>query len=288
MSQEIINSGNTQLYNNIFCNFVPTNNGFNTCTNCNFDVTNATKTSTQDGSQDCLNSCSSQSNCVAYSYNNSNGSCSEYSTFPNQINTANGIDSGYSLNFPYDYTTLSSQQQNNVQVKCGDQYLNNYYINNNNVEIADCITISNSGSNTLLDVDPECLYNIYQENGIQTNVVNESTYQENSSYSPKSKSDPTIDTYMAEYDAYITTNVQLTNLSPQGTNTNNLNSYNQTYKDSMEKTFDPVLKSDMKVINSIGIIEKFDNNKLNTNNTLLFIILIVLIIIILFYVFRKK
>ena len=233
MSQEVITLGNTQLYNNIFCNFEPTNNGFSTCTDCNFDIQNAYQTTTQSSAQDCQNACSGQPNCTAYSFNTSSGQCSQYSTFPNQINGAAGIDSGYSLNFPFDYNNLNSQQQNNVQVKCGDQYLNNYYINNNNVEIADCMSISNSGSNTLLNVDPECLYNIYQTNGLPTSILNETTYQENSAYSPMSKSDPVIDKYIGNYEDYITANVQIQNLTPTGKNTNNLNTYNQLYDDTM-------------------------------------------------------
>jgi hypothetical protein len=292
-ANKIINSGNTQLYNQVYCNFIPTNSlGFNTCTNCNFTDIKPFTSTQQSSENSCNTACSNNPVCVGYTYNTQTGNCDNFNVYPNVINyNASNNNSGYYVNGSYDYNSLSSQQQNNVKVKCADQFLNNLYIGNNNIEIANCISVTNSGSNTLLNVDPTCL----NSKGINTNTVNQANYNLGN-ISTTTISDPTIDKYMSEYNSFTTADVQNININ------NKLSEYNKNpiidnsnilynkYRETVEDTAIP-LKASLKDLNKALGIERFENEKINTINKLKIIpllLIIFIIFIILFYVFKKK
>ena len=255
---KVLNSGFNQMYNEIFCNLFPLNNGFNTCTNCDYgfapinpysnagisiknnfitmpysspnpdtftiniyyiseysckinatrtdmnsgwnlflqikifsmdkqsnyiadfgssNTNNVTKTfntnpvqllpngnptaadgsnisgqSTQNGEQNCLIDCKNDPLCTSYSYDFSKktNNCTKYNTFPVNINhNVQNINSGYSLNkYSYDYNNLSDSQKENIQKKCGNQYLNNTYTSNIPVDITSCLTVNNNSQNS--------------------------------------------------------------------------------------------------------------------------------------------
>lgn len=296
-NNEIINSGTTQLYNQIYCNFLPKNSlGFNTCTNCNFTDVKPFSSTQQSSENNCNTNCSNNPVCVAYTYNTSSGNCDNFNQYPNVINySSSGNNSGYSLNGTYDFNSLNSQQQDNVKVKCADQFLNNTYIGNNNIEIANCLSIGSSGSNTVFNVNPSCLSNIYQQNNLPINGVNQSNYN-NGSINTNTITDPVIDKYMNEYKAFTVADVQnininnkLSELSPTP-NIDNHGVLYDKYKSTMKISSLPLFASFKSLDKALGI-EKFENQNMNTINKFKFIpilLIIFIIFIILFYVFKKK
>ena len=99
-AKQIINSGNTQLYNQVYCNFMPTNSlGFNTCTNCNFTDIKPFSSTQQSSESSCNTACSNNPVCVAYTYNTQNGNCDNFNSYPNVINyNSSNNNSGYFIN----------------------------------------------------------------------------------------------------------------------------------------------------------------------------------------------
>ena len=76
MSQEVLISGNNQLYNPLFCNLFSTNNGFITCDNCTLSgPSNVSNTSNQGSDQACLNACKANNYCTSYNFDKINGTC---------------------------------------------------------------------------------------------------------------------------------------------------------------------------------------------------------------------
>lgn len=287
MSQEVLITGDNQLYNPLFCNLYPTNNGFITCDNCSLSgASNIQTSSNQSSAQDCLNACQANSYCTSYNYNSSNGICSQYQDFPTGINNnVQNQSSGYNVSSPFtfDYTTLSSQQQTNSQIKCGDQFLNNQYINNNNVELANCITVSDSGSNSVLNADPECVYNVYNQNSLPTNQVYTNSLIENDQYNLKSTRDPKIDKYEINYKAYVDSNVQIENINKLNSQSTS-STIDPQYQLLMEKTYDPILKTTPNIVRKIKSKENFEN-KIENNNVYNYSSYIIIILIIIFIIF---
>lgn len=298
MSQEVLITGDNQLYNPLFCNLYSTNNGFITCDNCSLSgASNVTNTSNQSGYQDCLNACQSNSYCTSYNYNSSDGTCTQYQDFPTGINNnVTNSSAGYNISAPftYDYNNLSSDQQTNTQIKCADQYLNNQYINNNNVELASCLSVSESGSNSVVNADPECVYNIYNQNGLPTNQVYTNSVIQNDQYNLNSTRDSKIDQYQQNYKAYVNSNVQITNIDNLNT-TKTSATIDPSYKLLMEQTYDPILRTTPNIVSKIkkngygSGMEGFSNvqitkEKLGNNHYIILIFIIIFIIFsILFY-----
>lgn len=286
MSLEVLTIGDNQLYNPLFCSLYPTNKGFITCNNCTLSgTTNVLNNSTQGGYQDCLNSCKANSYCTSYNYNTSNGNCTQFKDFPSGLNNnVSNQTAGYNISsFTFDYNNLNSSQKNNAKIKCGEQFLNNQYINDNNIDLADCITVSDSGSNSILNADPKCVYDIYNKNNLPTNQVYKKSLISNDQYNLDSTRDSKIDNYQINYKAYIDSNVKIENI-------NNLDSQSTSsiidpaYKLLMNDTYDPILKTTPIIVDKINPTENFENKNNNVYNysNYIFLILILLIIFIIF------
>lgn len=277
----IINSGYNELYNQIYCDIYPTNNGFNQCQNCNFGNQAVLSTTKQSGEQACLIACKNTPQCTSYSYDltKSDNNCTQNSNFPTEIiNNISQVNSGYSVNkFNYNYNNLSSSQKTNVQKKCAKQYLDNTYTSGKNIDLSTCLNINNSSNLTNFNVDPQCLYNIYNTNNIPTAVINNSTYTDTApGITSISSGDNTIDNYQLSYKDYTTKQVQISNInnSEIGNDNNNNDVINNN---NMFNTF----KNDL--------LENFENNNDNSHYLKLFIILfIIVLIIIIIYIFGKK
>lgn len=289
-NQEVLNMGDNQLYNQIYCDLFPTNNGFYQCQNCNFGSQSEWQTSNQSNEQNCLNACYNDPRCTSYTYNASNGLCTEYISFPTQINNnVSGINSGYSLTkFGYDYNNLTSQQKSNVQVKCADQFLNNYYTPDTNVDISSCITVGTSGSNTTLKVEPQCLYDLYKANNIPTSVDNLSNYSNGNQYNIETISDPVIDQYSQTYNNYLDSKVTISNLeTANNAGLNALIKSDQTEFDKSVALSSRDLVQPIKSTNQalgINVNESFSNMN-SSNNMIMMKLFTLLIIIIIFIIF---
>ena len=202
MSQRLLIDGNNQLYNPIFCDLFPTNNGFNTCQNCNFDNLTLWEEKHKNNEQECLNDCDKDERCTSYSFNNSKDgiNCSKYISFPSNINrNVPNINSGYSLKFGYDYNNLDNSRQENVKSKCANQYLNNVFTSDKNINLDKCLNIKDVQDNlfqglknTEFNVNPECLFHRYKENGINPVVLSEDSYYD-SNLPPVKNKPPTYE-----------------------------------------------------------------------------------------------
>jgi len=323
-NQNILNSGFNHLYNEIFCNIFPTNNGFDTCKNCNYGSQTIWKTITTNSEQDCLNNCKTDERCTSYSYNTSSNTnnCTLYRSFPTEINqNVENINSGYSIDkFNFNYNNLTDEQKQTVQKKCANQFLNNTFTpNNTNIDLTNCLSISNSepsgtsnilgnnstsGTNTFLNLDAECVYGIYNNNGIKTNIQNNSVYNQNPMYT-NAQSDPKIDTSQNLYNRYnnIKKNiVDQSNLQdPYDYQYTDYNNTVQNNNNQLEQNFNNNLNSSKSMISNITNVitqqlksnkEHYnninDNNDININKLFLIIFIIIFVMLFIIFIFKKK
>lgn len=208
-NQQILNAGYNNMYNEIFCNIFPLNNGFNTCSNCNYgnNMTVLNK-STETSEQTCLNKCKNNKSCTSYSYNVLDGqnNCIQYNNFPSNIQqNVSNINSGYDLSkFTYNYNNLSSGQQNNIKYKCANQYINNLYsTKNTDINLGSCLTINNNNGNTKLNYNPECVFNIYKQNNLLSlNSVIDKTIYNNNNLMEQAKTNVLIQNREKNYNKY--------------------------------------------------------------------------------------
>lgn len=294
----VLNTGYNELYNQIFCDLFITNSGFNQCQNCNYGNNQEIySTITQVGEQNCLTACQNEQNCTSYSYDTTatQNNCKLFNTFPSVIsNGINGINSGYSLEkYSYDYGNLSPSQKSNVQEKCIAQYLNNYFTPQNQLDVTSCLTNNTTGNNTNISANPECIYNKYVNNGIKTNTVNNTKYEDDPKYNLTYQSDPTIDNYKAVYGDYSNDLVKISNINNKLSDTLNQNDIrynNDVYNENnnLYNKFDNSVKQKEREINSI--VENFEN-QINTqyiNGKLIVLLIIILLIFFSIYIFKKK
>lgn len=306
---DILERGFDQMYNQIFCNFVPTtSNNFKTCNNCNYgDSMNINKQSKVSGGQsECELNCKNNNLCTSYSYDLNSGNCKQYSNFPYQVNTGvNGINSGYSLNYSYDFNKLSQSQQDNIKNKCALQYTNKLYSPDKQIDLNKCLNVENAyNSTTYLKYDPECVFKKYTENGIP---LKSSASSSKASYSSSNDygqpvSDPILDKYQTKYGTYIQDKVQLSNInnlmSIQDPNydSNYLNKVKEQnnilgnkYLNSINIEMKPLIGLTEKITDKIHMLkvteemkEGFENNVSDIGNNFLKLLIFMVIISIIF------
>lgn len=317
-NQNILSSGFNELYNHIYCDIFPSNNGFNTCNNCNYGEQTVLKTRQAKSEQECLNDCNNDKKCTSYSYNKTNNNCSEYVSFPTQINNnVENVNSGYSIHkFGYNYNNLTPTQKQNIQQKCANQFLNNTFTpNNKNIDLTSCLSISNSepsgttgilgkssqnGLNTFLNLDAKCVYNTYNSNGIKTSIRYNPVYNNNDSLI-NGQSDPTIDNAEKLYNGYnnlkekiVSKNENLSKYDYLNKNYNNNvkeknNQLLRNHNDTVERNKNMVDNVSNVVLKHFKSNEHFENTyETKNNNKFLFIILILFILLFILYIFKKK
>lgn len=305
----IMEKGFDQMYNQIFCNFMPTSsNNFNNCSNCNYgDNMNINSQSTVSGGQsECELNCKNNSLCTSYSYNSNNGNCTQYSNFPDEVYTGvNNIYSGYNLNYSFDYNNLNESQQNNVKNKCTLQYTNRQFTPDKQIDLGKCLNYENGyNSSTYLKYDPECVFNKYSENGVNLNIKKiseEAVYTSNNDYN-QSVGDPELDKYQSKYDSYIQDKVQLSNINnvmsiqdPSydsgylDTVKQNNNIYGTNYIKSINNLMDPLKNISSKIKDKVQMIneleksnEGFENNISGIGHNFLRLLIFIVIISIIF------
>ena len=294
-TDKILNSGYNDLYNPIFCNLFPTNNGFTTCQNCNFGNQTIWQTNTQNSEQACLNKCANDARCTSYSFDTQKkqNNCTEYLSFPSQINqNVSNINSGYSLQFGFPYNNLTSGQKNNVKTKCANQFLNNTYGQGKKIDLSSCITFKDvqvgggkgknpwynnvasafgMGSkpkpkvyNTQISTNPQCVFDQFNKNGINVGRVNNNIYNDVTEFT-MSKSDPIIDNYGKSYKNYITNQTQVSNINNKLANTDYKNvEYNNQILNETSELSDKYDKSIEEKTDNINSISKSIINTIGT------------------------
>ena len=293
-----LNKGTDNLYNQLFCDIYPSNNGFNTCTDCTLDSSKVYKTVTATTTQDCQTSCKNDERCTSYVHDISvpKDNCTQYISFPTKLNKGvSKKNSGYKLSYPYDYNSLSQEQKNNVKKRCSNQYLNNTF--NTDINYNKCLKMSDKSQDlTALNIDAKCLYNLYDAGKQHVGAKELNNYKDDSELF-FSQGDPVIDSYKSNYDNYTTKQVQNSNINNKLSKTDSTYSkYNDTvshHNNLNDKKFTQTL-TDLKDNHTektksiIAVIETFENDNKNNNIYLLILILIIIFIIIIYsYGYRK-
>ena len=302
MSNKVLTSNFNNLYNPIFCDLFNTPNGFmqyqNSTFNSDIQTNPAVSFSQQNSEHNCLKKCKGDDWCTSYSYDTRSGKCTEYTNFPNQvINNVNGINSGYSLDFNYDFNNLQPKQQSNVAEKCINQYLDNVYTpNNESVDISSCGGLSNlSPSSVTFNTDAKCLYNIYNGIGVANPPIDMSNYVPNDVI--PSQSDPIIDNYQKFFNSYTSSQNSISNINKILTPLDEENSnYNDNIIEKTNKMFDiykETIKNNNHLVNSLSDninirsgIEKFENENNNNiyRNIFKFLVLFIIILLIMYII----
>jgi len=311
-------NGFNQLYNQIFCDLFQstTYNGFVKCNDCNFSYSNSDNvvtTSPTGGEQECLNLCANNQYCTSYTFkgydsgNTDSNNCTLYglnNQYPIGINhNVNGNYSGYAVTTPkasYDYNNLNSDQQENVKLKCSNQYLNNVFTPKSpSIDISSCINFTTENNTSVFDTNPECVYNIYSQNGIPVNEINATNYTNSNKLNTGSTGDPNISNYQNTFNEYNRLKQQNSNINNQlsvndnknfsqylSTVNNNYNTLSNSFLKNIDTQGNELIDLSAKINKSIGgNIEGFENKN---NNTLLLLILLIFVLIFLFFVFKKK
>ncbi len=305
-----LTNGNKQLYNQIFCDLYPTNNGFNTCTNCSFKGKNSILDKfTYSSEQACLDDCGTKKNCTSYEFDTtkSENNCTQYYTFPNDIDyTKPNVNSGYSLKFNFDFDDLNTTQKNNVKMHCSNQYLNNTFSIGENLN--GCISFTDENDISKINVDPECLWKKMNNEG-KPNVREDSVFLDVLNFT-ESKKDEAIDKYKVMYESVMSANVQNSVLNNKQTKFDpKFNSYNEKLekndnklRSEFEKAFNEKISSvknsldqNLNKMQESEVIESFANEMIVNNDLKRYqgysqffsIILIVILFIIGMCYFRK-
>jgi len=294
-------TGVSQLYNDIFCDLNKSNNDFIECTNCNFGNENIVyKTTTENSQESCRTLCSNESRCTSYSYDFSKqkDNCSQYITFPNErYKGVQNINSGYNVNkFNYKFSDLSNSQKKNVALKCSDQYLNNMFLSQKNIDLLECINTDNDnmGNFTKINADPKCVYNLYKSNGLNPGSENRVNYITNPILKI-SQGDPEIDNYYTTYQSFLekqVSNSNINNLLNIKDPPNNITDKDKDNRINIPAPVDSDMSEIVKAITDTGesivttisypYTEGFDNKENNYVKTIFLAIIIILIGIVLF------
>lgn len=301
-----LTNGYNQLYNPIFCNLYPNNKGFLTCTNCNYSYSNSDNVlkviNNSQGSQDCLTKCNDNVYCTSYTNNGS--TCTLYgknNQYPNAINkNVNGSDSGYVIVPPkanYDYNDLSSQNQQTIQTKCFNQYLEP------NIDLSSCInpsTFTVNDNTTTIPMQAQCVYDVFQSNGKKVYSKNVMNYSNPNNISNSSVGDPNIQNYEDSYNTYNSLKKQNSNINEELSNNDNklypvyyntLLTQNEALGDNFLENIDNqgiMLNNISSQINTSLIGELTEGFENRNNNKFLVLILIIFFLIFIFFVFKKK
>jgi hypothetical protein len=303
--KKIIDSGYNELYNEIFCDLFPSNNGYKTCSNCNFGGDQKVYTVLDSkGEIDCQNKCTQEPYCTSYSFDTSisNKNCTQYMTFPkNIINNVNKINSGYAVKkFGYNYNNLTPEQKLNIKNKCTNQYLNNVFTpQNKNIDLTKCLSYQDENNLTKLNMDAKCVYDIYKSNNIDLLISNNKNYNNKiNNNEVKSQSDPIIDQQFEVYTKFYDSKDKGVKLNKEYMARNAINFIdndqnvsiknnilNNNFNNTLEDNY-LINKANDIISTSLGINEHFENS--TKKNNVMFLFLIIFTILFLFYVFRKK
>lgn len=175
---------NDLLYSYIFTDLNNNNqDSYKDCKNCSFEfIDNPSMINPSvNGPEGCKDTCSKNNKCTSYSYDNNNKQCFNYNNvFPDNIYTdVKGVQSGYKLNFPFDYTKLNDIQKNNVKKIIANEFLNYKFTPNKNINYKNCNSIRENANSTTFNNDPKCIFNLMRKNKISNNIDFQFDYRNN-------------------------------------------------------------------------------------------------------------
>jgi hypothetical protein len=324
------NSIDDYLYTYIFSDLFPQgdSNKFINTNNSSFKFESIPESKIKElnSANDCLNTCKNMKNCTSYSFDQKNNICYNYKNiFPQNVyeNVPNVV-SGYSLNYPFDFTLLNNNQQNVISKSLSNIFLKNNFSLNDNINIKKCLNINNNNEKTLFKTDAKCIYDEFNKNKMKLiNVYEEDKYNEKSEYTKNMNDDliNKIKTSFYESLSKFINSLKITDYikeyipppKPKQVNIQNkpiINQQQTTQQQSIQKTTqqqpqeeinDIILSNDLKSLSNDIIytidgnkIEKFTNNESTNiyknlyNNIILLVLLIIILFIITILYFMKK
>jgi hypothetical protein len=289
-------SPDNNLFSSVFCNIVPTNNGFIQQANSTFNNLPVYKTETTSDENTCLNNCKNDDYCTSYNFikNNSSSNCLLYNQIPTSIsNNDININIGYKNTYNYNFDNLNSSQKNVIRNDCINYYLNNNY-NTTNLNYINCYSLGNN--NSQINFSGQCLANMYEPlNKIKINT----SFTNIDNNLIDSTTDKQLNDFANNYTGYLQTQIGLLNIS-------NLNDSNNIYNEEInnktniesdnsknnllqEKSITSKLIMESINGNENNITESFQNNyiikscNINKSNSINFY-LFIFIVILFFYI----
>ena len=299
-SDDMLDKGFNNLYNQIYCDLWPKNDGFHTCNDCTLTgAKKIWKTTTENSPNSCKNNCKNDPRCTSYNFDRKihKNNCNQYLDFPTEIQeNVKDKNAGFKLNYRFDYNNLSTNQKKNVKEKCTTQLLNNY-AKGEGINYSPCVKFSENNSSTLLNLDPKCTYELLEKKGMHK-IKNIDNYESDSYIKPHR--DPEIDNYekmYKKYNAIQEENSQVNNELSKDDHTyveyndtvdEKNNELAQVYSDTISNL---TAKQTDRTNLLLGVInnsstEHFSNNNENSSKFFIFMLFIIFLIILFIY-FRK-
>jgi hypothetical protein len=287
---------NTNLYDRIFSGLYREPD-MKRSENSNFNDMKAYKTTTTTGEGDCSNSCNNDTYCTSYKYNtiNNNNNCILYKTFPSEIikNKPNE-NVGYKTNYSVNFDKLNGNAKTRIQKEISNKYINNYF--NTNLDYSNCLSVKNNNSKTNINLDPKCVYNMYNNIGRGSEKFIPK-YTNNSKINEKSISNKRLDNYykLRTDQTNIKSNIVALNLKNDGLSQQQITQNNKlksNLKISAEEIKDIQSMFYDNISSKIGSlnrgVEAFSNYESNSKKKFfLFIIIILSILLIIYYCCKK-
>jgi hypothetical protein len=281
------NFKNEKLYSHTFCNNISSLDGISTAgTNNNiitkpfviFDNYSQPYNTSTTGIDDCIKKCSDDIMCGSYTFNKPKNTCLLFKSYPKTIKTDFDSFSGYKKDPNFNFDSLNTNQQNVIRNDCLNSILRNK--NNSNKDFSSCLKpINNSGNNSKITFDPECVFNKLGKG----KIVNERNNINVDSLST-SIQDNNISKYVNNYQGYLKTQINLVNINDSKKSSNlelnqELDNNYDYYKDNIGKN---------KFNDFIETFDNINNNNNKNNKKLIYILIIFLFICIIFYFITKK
>jgi len=291
-------TSNNNLFSNVFCKNISTNNGFIQKENNGFNNLPNYKTETAVNEGDCLGKCNSDNYCTSYSLlkNKNDSNCLLYNTVPTSLNNNITTNSGYKINnYKYDLNNLNNDQKNIIRKDC----LNNYFNNENNttLDYSKCYNIVNNNSN--ISFDAQCLANMYEPlnkvkvlnnyNNIDTDLINSITNED-------------LNNFSQNYEGYLQSQIGILNSLNNDhqrnkyheeinikTDIESNNAKNNMLQQKNEQTNDILnIINNNNDDNNNDITESFENYNVKSNNIIKFYLYILFGVIIIYFLFILK
>jgi len=292
----------TNLYDHIFSGLYQEPD-MKRAENSNFNDMKAYKTTTTTGEGDCSNSCNNDTYCTSYKYNtiNNDNNCILYKTFPSEIiNNKPNENVGYKTNYSTNFDKLNGNAKTRIQKEITNKYINNYF--NTNLDYSSCLSIDNNDSKTNINLEPKCVYNMYNNIGRGSEKFIPK-YTNNSKIDEKSVSNKRLDNYykLRTDQTNAKSNIVALNSKNDGLSESQV-ALNNRQKSNLkkiakainnrQKMFYEDISSSIGSSNPVGssdtIEEPFSNYKSSSQNKFfIFMIIILSILLMIFYCCKR-
>jgi hypothetical protein len=256
----------------------------------------AYKTATTIGEATCRNNCNSNTYCTAYKFNtkNNKNNCILYNKFPAKIIKNNpSTNVGYKTNYSTNFNKLNGNAKKIIQKEVANKYINSYF--NTNLNYTSCLSIDNNDSKTNINLEPQCVYNMYKDIGRGSEKIIPE-YKNKSKIDEKSDSNKRLDNYYKvrtdqtnDKNYIVALNSKNNGLSESQITLNNKQKANLKKSakaiNNRQNMFYQDISSNIGLFNNI---ESYNNYDSDSKMKLLLLILIILSILFILFNFLKK